>query len=103
MCIRDRSQIQDATPAPRWVLFASKLFTLMAIQVVLVSVVMAAGLALQTIRGYHHYEIGLYFCVLFGLRLLQYWSLCALGIAVHSVANHKIAGHAVMVLFLIAL
>jgi ABC-2 type transport system permease protein len=96
-------QIHDATPAPRWVLFASKLLTLMAIQLVLVAVIMVTGIAFQTLRGYHHYEIGLYLRALFGIRLLQYWSLAALGITVHSVLNHKIAGHTVMVLVLVTM
>src|SRR5690242_16719648 len=74
----------------------------MVIQVVLVAVVMAAGVLIQTIRGYHHHEIWLYVRTLFGLRLAQYWSFCALGIAVHSVVNSKIAGHAGMALFVVA-
>lgn len=94
-------QIHDSTPAPRWVLFTSKLLTLMAIQLVLLAVVMVTGIAFQTIRGYHHYEIWLYLRILFGIRLLQYWSLAALGMTVHSVLNHKIAGHTVMILVLV--
>ena len=93
--------IFDALPIPRWVYFTSKLLALMAVQVILVAVLMAAGVALQAAKGYLHFEIGLYLKTLFGIRLVSFWILCATAMLVHVVANNKYVGHFVMVLYFI--
>jgi ABC-type transport system involved in multi-copper enzyme maturation permease subunit len=101
---RDASlnQIVDALPVERWVLFSSKLATLMLVQVVLVLIVMAAGIAVQLMHGYHHLELGLYFTDLFGVRLIQFWFLCVLAFLIHTLVNQKYLGHFVMVLYFVS-
>jgi len=96
------SQIVDALPVERWVLFSAKLIALMLIQVLIVLVTMAAGIIVQLSHGYHHLEIGLYFTDLFGIRLIDYWILCILALLIHTVVNNKYLGHFVMVLYFIA-
>lgn len=96
------SQIVDALPVQRWVLFASKLCTLLLIQVLIVLVTMAAGLFVQILHGYHRFELGLYFTDLFGIRLVQYCILCVLALLVHTLINNKYVGHFVMVLYFVA-
>ena len=96
------SQIVDALPVERWVLFSSKLAALMLVQVVIVLVTMAAGLIVQTWHGYYHFQLGLYFTDLFGVRLVQYWILCVLAMLIHTIVNNKYVGHFVMVLYFIA-
>jgi ABC-2 type transport system permease protein len=93
--------IFDALPIPRWVIFTSKLLALMAVQVILLAVLMASGIALQAAKGYYHFEIGLYLETLFGIRLLSFWILCATAMLVHVVVNNKYVGHFVMVLYFI--
>lgn len=95
------NQIMDALPVRRWVLFASKLFALMLVQVLLVLVVMLCGLLVQFAHGYHHFEFGLYFKALFGNQLITYWILCVLAFLVHTIVNNKYVGHFVMVLYFI--
>ena len=53
------AQISDALPVPTWLLFLSKLLALLLVLVVLQAVVAMSGLAIQTVKGYHHYELGL--------------------------------------------
>ncbi|WP_201983997.1 ABC transporter permease/M1 family aminopeptidase [Hymenobacter rubidus] len=93
------AQITDALPVPNWVPFLSKLSALGLIQVVLLAVVMACGILLQTAKGYFHYEPGLYIETLFGLKLIDYLLLCVLAMLVQVVVNNKFLGHFVMVLY----
>ncbi len=96
------SQIIDAFPVQRWVLFASKLCTLLLVQVLVVLVTMPAGLVVQVMHHYYHFELGLYFKDLFGIRLVQYSILCVLALLVHTIINNKYLGHFVMVLYFVA-
>jgi len=93
------SPIFDALPIPRWVVFASKLAALMLVQVVLVAVLMASGIALQAAKGYFRFELGVYAETLFGIRLVSFWILCATAMLVHVVVNNKYVGHFVMILY----
>jgi len=95
------NQIMDALPVRRWVLFASKLFALMLVQILLVLVVMLCGLVVQLAHGYHNFEFGLYFKALFGNQLITYWILCVIAFLVHTIVNNKYVGHFVMVLYFI--
>ncbi len=96
------NQIMDSLPVRRWVLFGSKLGALMLVQVLLVLMMMACGLLVQVLHGYHHFEFGLYLTDLFGNRLVAFWILCALAMLVHTIINHKYLGHFVMVLYFVA-
>ncbi len=96
------SQIIDALPVQRWVLFASKLAALMKIQVLILLVTMGSGLIVQLWHGYHRFQFGLYFTDLFGVRLVQFWILCVLAMLIHTIVDNKYLGHFVMVLYFIA-
>ena len=96
------NQIMDALPVPGWVLFGSKLFALMLVQVALVLMVMVCGLIVQISHGYHHFELGLYLTDLFGHRLIAFWILCVIAFLVHTIVNHKYLGHLIMVLYFVA-
>jgi ABC-2 type transport system permease protein len=95
------NQIIDALPVRRWVLFASKLFALMLVQVLLVFMVMVCGLFVQVLHGYHHFEFGLYLTDLFARQLIGFWILCVIAMLVHTIVNHKYIGHFVMVLYFV--
>ena len=96
-------QISDALPTPTWLPFTAKLIALMLVPVVLQAVLMLSGMAVQTAKGYHHYELGLYLRDLFGIELINYWLVCVLAITVHSVVNQKYLGHFLMVAYFLAL
>jgi hypothetical protein len=93
------NQIVDALPVKGWVLFTSKLLTLMLVVIPVLAVSMIAGLTVQLIYGYHHFEFGLYFKELILVQLTAYWILCALALLVHTIVNQKYVGHFVMVLY----
>ncbi|MCB9266161.1 MAG: hypothetical protein H6558_14115 [Lewinellaceae bacterium] len=73
-------QLVDSTPAPNWVLLFSKAIALIRMQVVLLLLIMAGGVAVQLYYGYYRLEIGLYIFQLFGLYLpgLVIWAFAAL-------------------------
>ncbi|MBS0319151.1 MAG: hypothetical protein JSR18_01305 [Proteobacteria bacterium] len=96
-------QIQDALPVPTWLPLAAKLLALMLIPLVLQAVLMLCGIAIQTAKGYHHYELGQYVRRLFGIGLVDYWLVCALALAVQSIVNQKYLGHFVMIVYYVAL
>jgi ABC-2 type transport system permease protein len=95
-------QIHDALPIPTWLPFAAKLLALMLVPVVLQAVLMLTGLGIQTAKGYHRHEPGLYLHWLFGLDLVDYWLVCVLALTVHSLVNQKYFGHFVMIVYFIA-
>jgi len=92
-------QIHDALPIPTWLPFLAKLFALMLVPVVLQAVLMLCGMAIQTVKGYHHYEPLLYLHELFGIGLVQYWLVCVLAITLQSLVGHKYLGHFLMIVY----
>ncbi len=96
-------QIHDALPIPTWLPFAAKLGALLLIPVVLQVVLLSCGIGVQTAKGYHHYEIGLYVRWLFGIELIDYWLVCVLALTVHSLVNQKYLGHFLMIVYFIAI
>ena len=93
------AQISDALPVPTWLVFLSKLLALLLVLVVLQAVVATSGLAIQTVKGYHHYEFGLYLKELFGVQLIHYGLLCVLALSVQTLLQNRYLGHFIMVLY----
>jgi ABC-type transport system involved in multi-copper enzyme maturation permease subunit len=93
------SAITDAAPVPDWVSLLGRFLALVAMLIVLQVVLMAAGMMLQALQSYHHYEPGLYLRILFGIKLADYVLLAAVAMAVHVIVNQKYVGHLVVVLF----
>ena len=92
-------QIADGTPVPTWLPLLAKLLALMLIPVLLQAVLMLCGIGIQAAKGYFRFEPALYFSEMFGIELLNYWMICALALAVHSIVNHKYIGHFVMIVY----
>jgi ABC-2 type transport system permease protein len=95
------SEIVDALPIRRWVLFTSKLGALFGVQVLLVLLVLMAGIATQLIKGFYEFELPLYFQKLFLVSLPRFLVLSTLALAIHAAIDNKYVGHFVMVLYLL--
>ncbi|HEV2132095.1 MAG TPA: hypothetical protein VGR27_13365, partial [Longimicrobiaceae bacterium] len=91
------NEIADAAPAPDWVFFAGRLLALILMLAAVQAVLVAAGVLLQALQGYHRYELGLYLRILFGLKMVDYTLLAILAMAVHVVVNQKYLGHLIVV------
>ncbi|MBK7936277.1 MAG: hypothetical protein IPJ82_04010 [Lewinellaceae bacterium] len=73
-------ELIDVTPVSNRALLFSKFLALVKMQVLLLSVVMAAGIAVQLSKGYYHVEIGHYLFDLFGIHLIGFviWAFAAI-------------------------
>ena len=91
--------IAAVAPVPDGVALLGRFLALVAMLVTLQGVLMAAGILLQALLGYHRYEPGVYLELLFGIKLIDYVLLGALAMAVHVVVNQKYVGHLIVVLF----
>ena len=94
------SEIHEALPTPNWVIFASKLLGLMAIQIVLLFLVLIIGVFIQATRGYYDFEIGLYLQELYTLQIIDLWLFCMFAFFVQVVLNNKYLGYFVYCDFL---
>lgn len=86
-------QIHDALPVRSWIPFAAKYTALGLIVVTLLLVIMAYGVAAQTVMGYHNYEFGVYLKELFGIQLIDLLLLAGLAMFVQVLVNHKYVGY----------
>lgn len=91
--------IVDSMPLPTGLPFLSKLLSLLCVPVLLQALVMLTCLVVQTVQGYHHYELGLYLRMLFGIQLVDYLLLGVFCLTVHSLLQNKYVGHFVIVLY----
>ncbi|WP_046244178.1 ABC transporter permease/M1 family aminopeptidase [Hymenobacter terrenus] len=96
------NQIADAVPVPSWVPFLSKLSALCLVQALMMVVVLLSGLIIQTFKGYHHYEIGLYLEVLFLYRLPYLILMCVLAMFLQVLVNNKYLGFFAMIVYYVA-
>jgi len=93
----------DALPVPSGVTLVGKLLGFLAAMAVLLVIVMLAGILVQTIKGYHHYELGLYLRELFAIEYPIIIQVSLLAFAVHVLVNQKYVGHLVMIIYYIGL
>lgn len=94
--------IIDATRAPTWVGFTSKLTALALLALSLQLVSGASALLFQLSRGFLDVEWRLYAIELFVFGLLESLSLCVLALVAQVLVNQKYLGHAVMIVYFIS-
>ncbi|MDG0815813.1 ABC transporter permease/M1 family aminopeptidase [Bdellovibrio svalbardensis] len=97
------NELVDSKPVSNLYLYLSKLLSLSLIQVFLAVVIFLCCILIQTFKGYHKYEFGLYF-----QHLIVYWLpakilTCIFALFIQSVAKNKYVGHSFVVLYYIAL
>lgn len=93
------NEISDAVPVPTGVLIVSRYLGIVLVLVTVQAAVMAAGVAIQLVAGYHQLEIGQYLQVLFGLQFVDYLLFAAVALALHILINQKYVGHTAVLLF----
>lgn len=90
------AEIADAVPVPTGIALLGRFLALVTIIVAFHAAFMVGGILLQTLQGYHNFELGLYVRVLFGLNLADAVLLAALAMTVHVLVNQKYVGHIVV-------
>jgi ABC-2 type transport system permease protein len=97
------NEVFDALPAPSWVFWASKLTALALLVVLLLASATLTTLALQTYRGYHRYELGLYLRGVFLVAGSQFLQMMVLAFFVQVLTPSKYLGFLVMLLYFASL
>ncbi|HKO54277.1 MAG TPA: ABC transporter permease, partial [Thermoanaerobaculia bacterium] len=106
MVFRERQvklhEVVDAAPVPTSAVWAGKLAALWSVAWILLAAAMVATLAVQTAKGFHDYDFGLYLRGLFlviGLRLLM---VATLAFVLQVLTNNKYVGFLLMLLYLVS-
>jgi ABC-2 type transport system permease protein len=97
------SDVTDSMPVRSSAIWSGKLVALWAIVVLLMASAVAATIAVQTAKGYHHYELGLYARGLLADSLLPMFMMATLAFFLQVVVNNKYAGFLGMLLYFVSL
>ncbi|WP_035333766.1 ABC transporter permease/M1 family aminopeptidase [Dyadobacter crusticola] len=92
------SELTDTMPGSDWAPILGKFLGLVLTLALFMASLIVAGVLSQILSDYHHFEIGLYIRILFGLQLTEYVIFALLALVVHVVVNQKYMGHLVAIL-----
>lgn len=93
------NEILDSYDTPTWMKVISKWMTLNIIIILLLFVIFACGLIVQTVMGYHEYDFSQYFYRLFLVRFISYFNIAILAFFVQVITKSKYLGHAMMIFY----
>ncbi len=101
---RDRRvhEIIDATSAPDWVRIAPKVVAISLVLLCSALVGVLAGVLVQTLRGYFHYDIGAYLLWFVWPMTVEAILLAVLSVFVQVLVPQKYIGWGVMLVYLVA-
>ncbi|MFZ6182290.1 ABC transporter permease/M1 family aminopeptidase [Nannocystis pusilla] len=85
-------QLLDVTPTSPVAVLVAKLVCLALVYATLIAAMIAGGVLAQTMKGYHHYELGVYLGVLYGFYWPELVLLTMIGVFFQVVADHKYLG-----------
>ncbi len=89
----------DALPAPTAITLAGKFIAFLGAMFVVELCAVLATLTMQTVKGYHHYELGLYARGILGIAMPTVLAIAALAFVVHALVNEKFVGHVIMIVY----
>ena len=95
--------LNDALPVSNTILYLSKLFGLIGIAVIMATIPLFVGVAIQTIKGFYDYQLDIYFIDLYLLTLPGFIQMILLSFTVHILVNNKFSGHGVAMLIWVTL
>jgi len=91
------SGIHDALPLRESTDWLSRLTAIVVIELILLTVAMLIGILMQTIAGYHHYELLQYFKELYIVTFPQILTFTLLALFVQTVVSNKFLGHGILI------
>lgn len=104
---RDRNarlnQLVDVSPLPTWSFMTSRFFTLIKMQVVLLSVIVIVGIGMQIYRGYYDFEIPLYLFEIYGVTLITLVIWAAISLFVQTILPNQFIGLLLLIIFSVGL
>jgi ABC-2 type transport system permease protein len=90
-------QIHDALPEKDWTDWLSKFAALVLVQVLLLTIVLVVGIAMQVVGGFYHFELLQYLAELYLIWLAEMVMVMFLALFVHTVVSNKFVGHAIVI------
>ncbi len=87
------ADIAAAAPVSEGVELSGRYLALVVLILLFQTASIAGGLLIQVLQGYHHFEIGLYLRVVFGLNFVNHALFAVLALAIHVAVNHKYIAH----------
>jgi ABC-2 type transport system permease protein len=91
------SGIHDALPISETTDWFSKLFALCFVELVLLTITGLCGILMQTIAGYHHYELSQYVKELYFITFPQVLTFVLFALFVQTVVSNKFIGHGIVI------
>ena len=101
---RDRKvdEIVESTPAPDWSFAAPKMLAVALVLFCMLAVSVLAGVFVQTVKGYTHYELGKYLAWYLIPESIDAAQIAILAVLIQTLSPHKFVGWLVMMGVLIA-
>jgi len=95
--------INDSLPPPNWVLNGSKLVALLLLGFGLSLIPLVTGIFVQTIKGFHEYNLTGYCTYIFVIILPRLLEMVLFAYAVHVLVNNKFVAHGIAVFIWVAI
>jgi ABC-type transport system involved in multi-copper enzyme maturation permease subunit len=89
--------IHDALPMNETVDWLGKFTAILLVEAALLAVTMLVGILMQTIDGYHHYELGQYLQELYGVAFPQVLGFVLLALFLQTLLPNKFIAHGVLI------
>jgi hypothetical protein len=89
--------IHDALPMRESTDWLSRLTAIIVVELILLTVAMFVGIAMQTVAGYYHYELLQYFKELYIVTFPQVLAFTLLALFVQTVVSNKFVGHGIVI------
>jgi len=95
------SEIQDSTPIQSSMLFISKVVAMVAAVAIILCATIVIGLIVQTVFGYHRYQLDVYVKSLLVMNLLTFACLIVIAMFFHYVINNRYIAYFAFIAFII--
>ena len=97
------NQLIDSNSVPNWVLFLSKFWAIVFIQILLLTLILIGGIATQIYKSYFHFEIGQYFFELYVINLPHFMIWAMLALLVQTLFRNQFLAFFILILFPVAM
>lgn len=94
-------QLVDAAPTSSGLTFAGKVVALLLVHATLLAALIVTGVLAQTLKGYTHYELGVYLGYLYGIVFPGLVVTTAVAFFLHVVADNKYVGIGLVIAYYI--
>lgn len=96
--INRMNHLIDISPLPNWAFLLSKVIALVKIQILLLSFIIIAGVTVQMINGFYHFELGLYLFEVYGLYMIHFIIWACLAVCMQSILSNPYLGFFLLLL-----